>query len=217
MRLMFTFPVYKTKFQAVGSIYYKKSFLLDVPQHLWFDECISVSENSRVPLWACGAAGSALPWHGRGRRFDPDQVHQLTFLESVFLAVAQQSQRSKLGLAETSVSFAERLPINKCPEPARARRVTQFPQRLYFNLADAFTRYLEVLSYFFQRMLRPIFQPESHFDDALFPWVECAQHVGSLLLQIHADHGLSRRNAGRVLNEIAGVNLLLRPLGSQVR
>src|SRR5712691_3680228 len=21
--------------------------------------------------WACGAAGSALPWHGRGRRFDP--------------------------------------------------------------------------------------------------------------------------------------------------
>ncbi len=27
--------------------------------------------------WACGAAGSALPWHGRGHRFDPDQVHQL--------------------------------------------------------------------------------------------------------------------------------------------
>jgi hypothetical protein len=28
--------------------------------------------------WACGAAGSALPWHGRGRRFDPDQVHQFS-------------------------------------------------------------------------------------------------------------------------------------------
>ena len=28
--------------------------------------------------WACGAAGSALPWHGRGRRFDPDQVHQIS-------------------------------------------------------------------------------------------------------------------------------------------
>ena len=28
-----------------------------------------------LPLWACGAAGSALPWHGRGHRFDPDQVH----------------------------------------------------------------------------------------------------------------------------------------------
>ena len=29
-------------------------------------------------MWACGAAGSALPWHGRGHRFDPDQVHQVT-------------------------------------------------------------------------------------------------------------------------------------------
>src|SRR5271170_1952942 len=26
---------------------------------------------------ACGAVGSALPWHGRGRRFEPDQVHQV--------------------------------------------------------------------------------------------------------------------------------------------
>src|SRR5690242_11037989 len=33
---------------------------------------VDVSPNK----WACGAAGSALPWHGRGRRFDPDQVHQ---------------------------------------------------------------------------------------------------------------------------------------------
>jgi hypothetical protein len=31
---------------------------------------------SALKKWACGAAGSALPWHGRGRRFDPDQVHQ---------------------------------------------------------------------------------------------------------------------------------------------
>ena len=27
-------------------------------------------------MWACGAVGSALPWHGRGHRFEPDQVHQ---------------------------------------------------------------------------------------------------------------------------------------------
>ena len=32
---------------------------------------------ARFRAWACGAAGSALPWHGRGRRFDPDQVHQI--------------------------------------------------------------------------------------------------------------------------------------------
>src|SRR4051794_15535833 len=36
-------------------------------------------------VWACGAAGSALPWHGRGRRFDPDQVHH--FFSTVYLAL----------------------------------------------------------------------------------------------------------------------------------
>jgi murein DD-endopeptidase MepM/ murein hydrolase activator NlpD len=36
-------------------------------------------DSSGLRAWACGAAGSALPWHGRGRRFDPDQVHQILF------------------------------------------------------------------------------------------------------------------------------------------
>ena len=34
-------------------------------------------DSSGFRSWACGAAGSALPWHGRGRRFDPDQVHHI--------------------------------------------------------------------------------------------------------------------------------------------
>ena len=44
-----------------------------------FDESRPSGDNRRVASlskWACGAAGSALPWHGRGHRFDPDQVHQ---------------------------------------------------------------------------------------------------------------------------------------------
>jgi hypothetical protein len=36
---------------------------------------VSILIRSACQSWACGAAGSALPWHGRGRRFDPDQVH----------------------------------------------------------------------------------------------------------------------------------------------
>src|SRR5437588_4933478 len=35
--------------------------------------------------WACGAVGSALPWHGRGRRFEPDQVHQFPLNKSASL------------------------------------------------------------------------------------------------------------------------------------
>jgi hypothetical protein len=46
-----------------------------------FDESPPNGDNREVTphlgTWACGAAGSALPWHGRGHRFDPDQVHQL--------------------------------------------------------------------------------------------------------------------------------------------
>ena len=29
-----------------------------------------------VPIYSCGAVGSALPWHGRGREFESHQVHQ---------------------------------------------------------------------------------------------------------------------------------------------
>ncbi len=43
-----------------------------------FDLPRRIPENGTSPSseWACGAAGSALPWHGRGHRFDPGQVHQ---------------------------------------------------------------------------------------------------------------------------------------------
>ena len=41
-------------------------------------EALRKGESVVSPSWACGAAGSALPWHGRGRRFDPDQVHQVS-------------------------------------------------------------------------------------------------------------------------------------------
>src|SRR5579875_1456210 len=48
-----------------------------VPDRLTLREASQRIEES-FPEWACGAAGSALPWHGRGHRFDPDQVHQTT-------------------------------------------------------------------------------------------------------------------------------------------
>src|SRR6266849_532366 len=51
--------------------------------------------------WACGAAGSALPWHGRGRRFDPDQVHQNSIKE---LEVASFDSRIDPGPAEPRLS-----------------------------------------------------------------------------------------------------------------
>jgi hypothetical protein len=42
------------------------------------------------PSWACGAVGSALPWHGRGREFESHQVHQS--LSAFFIGLLACSQ-----------------------------------------------------------------------------------------------------------------------------
>src|SRR5579871_6914906 len=36
----------------------------------------------KASKWACGAVGSALPWHGRGREFESHQVHQFPRLDA---------------------------------------------------------------------------------------------------------------------------------------
>src|ERR1039458_9910308 len=61
--------------------------------------CLKKKEIGRAP-WcirmkrdgACGAVGSALPWHGRGREFESHQVHQ-TFL---FFTIRPPSKSSLL-------------------------------------------------------------------------------------------------------------------------
>src|SRR5438552_13986276 len=70
--------------------------------------------------WACGAAGSALPWHGRGRRFDPDQVHQFFRLLQVhqFFRLLQVHQFFRL-LADTSFELGAAWCQNALTEPGR--------------------------------------------------------------------------------------------------
>ena len=59
--------------------------------------------------WACGAAGSALPWHGRGRRFDPDQVHQISqWFSSHRHFDPESSSGAQTGLSNGNVGFADR-------------------------------------------------------------------------------------------------------------
>jgi hypothetical protein len=47
----------------------------------WYSAVIFSGRNSS-PLWACGAVGSALPWHGRGQGFESLQVHQSQSIRS---------------------------------------------------------------------------------------------------------------------------------------
>ena len=62
------------------------------------------TRGSRRVKWACGAAGSALPWHGRGRRFDPDQVHQILAMPSVYILESENTHRFYIGCAENPLA-----------------------------------------------------------------------------------------------------------------
>ena len=44
--------------------------------------------------------GSALPWHGRGRRFDPDQVHQFSLMSAVYILQSEKTQKFYIGSAD---------------------------------------------------------------------------------------------------------------------
>src|SRR4051794_11855564 len=68
--------------------------------------------------WACGAAGSALPWHGRGRLFDPDQVHQHLQIKmpSIYILRSQSSGRFYIGCAE--------LPLLRLAEHQRGQTIS---------------------------------------------------------------------------------------------
>ena len=67
--------------------------------HGQFDDFSRLRENKEsLPQWACGAVGSALPWHGRGRRFDPDQVHHFfAFSEELAIQISENETFQALG------------------------------------------------------------------------------------------------------------------------
>src|SRR5579862_7571667 len=85
--------------------------------------------------------------------------------------------------------------------------MTQFAQRLGFDLANSLPGYLERLPNLFQRVLRAVFETEAHLDDALFARREGAQHLRGVLLEIDADNGFRGRNCLAVFNEVAEVRI----------
>src|SRR5215469_13862244 len=87
--------------------------------------------------------------------------------------------------------------------------MAQLAQRLRLDLPDAFARNLEALSYLFQRMLRAVFQPEAHLDHPFLARCQRAQNLRGVLLQVHADDRLARRNRLPVFDEVAEVRIFL--------
>ena len=77
--------------------------------------------------------------------------------------------------------------------------MAQFSQRLGFDLANAFAGHAEVPAHFLKRVLRTIFQPETHLDDFRLTRGQCVQSVRGLLFQVNVNDGLCGRDRCPVL------------------
>src|SRR5208337_870995 len=98
-------------------------------------------------------------------------------------------------------------PVHERPQLPRTRWMPQLSQRLGLNLPDAFARYRERLADFLQRVLRTIFQSESHLDDFFLAWCQRAQHLRSLVFEVDVDHSFGWRNYRTVLDEVAQMRI----------
>src|ERR1700748_1649246 len=73
-------------------------------------------------------------------------------------------------------------------QKARARRGTEFAERLGLDLAYALTRHVEILSYLFERvLLARRAQAVSEFDDDLFARTQGREHGVGHCTQIRRD------------------------------
>src|ERR1700757_1167613 len=87
--------------------------------------------------------------------------------------------------------------------------MTQFAQRLGFDLANAFPGDGERSTHLLQGMLRAILNTKPHAYDFLFPRTERTQHVSGLLLHVRIHNRLGGRNSSVVFDEIAEVGVSL--------
>src|SRR5579859_439171 len=85
--------------------------------------------------------------------------------------------------------------------------MAQLAQRLGLDLPDALTSHGERLAHFFQGVLAAIFQAKAHLDDLLFARGQGTQNVSGLLLEVHIDHGLGRRDHSAVFDEVAKMRI----------
>src|SRR6516162_3264445 len=93
--------------------------------------------------------------------------------------------------------------VEKRADLAGMRRVTQFAQRLSFNLADALARDGEHLANFFEGVRIAVLKAETHADDAFFAGTEFPQHRGHLLFEAQVHSCLRWRDYSLVFDEIA--------------
>src|SRR6266849_6870490 len=101
--------------------------------------------------------------------------------------------------------------VEKQPELAGARRLAQLAQSLGFDLANALAGDGELPTNLLQRVLRIVLQTKTHLHDLLLARSQSVQHLPGLLLQVHVDGSLVRRERSAVFDEVAEMRIPLLP------
>src|SRR5580704_9945470 len=95
--------------------------------------------------------------------------------------------------------------VHKRLQLARTGGMTQLAQRLGLDLPDAFASDLEALADLFECVLGAVLKTEAHLDDPLFARRQRAKNLRGVLLQVHANDGVGRRDGLAVFDEVAKV------------
>ncbi len=112
-------------------------------------------------------------------------------------------RNKKGGLLSRPLSFGSSIQeASQLPAPAR---VLEFPQRLRFDLADAFAGDRELLADFFQRVVGVHADAKAHAQHAFLTRGERGEHAGGCLAQVRLDGRVHRKQRHLVLDEVAEV------------
>src|SRR5690606_10064365 len=95
------------------------------------------------------------------------------------------------------------LRIQKASQLARAGRVFELTQGFGFDLTDTFAGDRELLSDFFQRVIRVHADTETHAQNAFFAGGEGGHDAVDRLAQVLVDCSIQRLDRGFVLDKVA--------------
>src|SRR6184192_3897646 len=139
---------------------------------------------ARKSAWACRNRSSRSSKRERERRW----AHQDLNLEPA------DYEPAALTVELWARTILRRPSFEECAKLAASRRMPQLPERLRFDLPDAFASDREALADFLERVLAAVADAEPHLDHLLLARRERLQDRLGLLLEVQVDHGLGGRH-----------------------
>ena len=90
-------------------------------------------------------------------------------------------------------------------------RPAELSQRLGFDLANPFTRYVELPAHLLESMLLAYTDSEAHAQDALLPRGQAREQVGDHIAKVPVHGEVDGLNGAFILDEVAALAVILVP------